>query len=1548
MHITYNGQHYDKASMDALMVTYESRLKQLISYCLNYGKQESTPSDLTYKKLSLAGLNELQHKYDLEDVYPLSPLQEGMIFHYLLDESADHYFVQACYRVTGALNINVAERSLKAIVNRYDVLRTLFLHSGYERTLQVVLRSAAGAFTYKDIREEVGETGREAAVEKYRRSDRARKFRLSEGMLIRLGVYRTGKEDYEFIWSFHHILMDGWCLGILVSEFNDLYKGYLEEREVVLPAVRPYSDYIGWLEQRDKERSLGYWRDYLSGYKSLASIPVDSPRAGDQGFSLMTERLVLDRQQTGALRKIGGKYGVTLNTLLQSAWGILLARYNNVRDVVVGSVVSGRPSELPGVEQMVGLFINTIPVRISYEEEESLSDLVRRVQEKATDGEPYHYNSLPEIQSVAGVGALFDHILVFENYPIAERVEGVRSSEKGSYRVTHLKIVEQTNYDLTLIIRPGAEVSIEFFYNAGRYEPAGIRRLMGHLAQIIGQMEKGMDLPVGRLDMLTAEERDELVYTFNATATDRPEEKTIIDLFETQVRKTPGNVAVKFGHISITYRELKEKADRMANYLQQVEGVKVGDRVGLLLDREVELLPAVFGIVKSGAVYVPLSTNNPPARLRFILKDAGLKALITRRHHIDTLFIEMDAGLLDLDRSLEQINAREQTVLQDGPGGNDVAYIIYTSGSTGKPKGVMIEHASLLNLVRYMDRSYPLHAGDKYLLKTNIAFDVSLIEVFGWLSCGCSVSVLPPDSEKDPRMIIDHIAAESNTHVNFVPSMFSEFVKALEAHSIQKIRSVKYIMLAGEALPWEMVQRFQQLKTGVSLANIYGPTEGTIYSCGFSIPEDHRSLVIPIGKPIDNVRLYILDDSFRLVPKGVAGELYIAGAGVAKGYLNNEELNKDKFFTTPFLPGERIYRTGDRVKWLADGNVQYLGRKDHQVKIRGYRIELGEIERQLAGFEGITDAAVVLHEKGGNRYLAGYYMSERDIPHGELQSYLSQYLPDYMLPGNYQRMNAFPLTTSGKVDRNLFPHPDLTDQQAYIAPAGRTERILSKLWSEILKIDEQVIGVNTSFFELGGHSIRAIQLANKIQDVLSVQIGLSKLFGMNTIAEQAVFIENSRPDRKNGIPKAGQKPYYSASPAQERMYYHYLLDMTDTGRNISVAIELSETVNIQQLKAAFQQLVDRHSGLRTSFELANGSVVQKINPTIVFEWKSLACGEDESLKDRFRNFIQPFDLSNAPLIRAALVRDAGAGYLFIDIHHIVCDGSSMNVLVRDLRDLYLGKTLPAPELEYVDFAEWVRAGIENEAIHRNYWANKLSGNLRRMNLPVLQDRELVQKGAVCQLGLLVEKDLYKRVKLFLREADVSDFMFLLSICYIMLNKITGDQDIVIGTDGIGRNSKLPETMVGTFVNILPLRMEIEGESNYSRFLYGVKECVLEAIEHQEYPYDRIVALLKADDRRVVDVHFSFDNTFDSSAELEVLQFRSVDLGRDARNSEYDISIEVREKQENFQILFLYNRVLYDEETIRIFVDIYRKILDAVIDNEKTLIDKIAVSTAMII
>jgi amino acid adenylation domain-containing protein len=735
---------------------------------------------------------------------------------------------------------------------------------------------------------------------------------------------------------------------------------------------------------------------------------------------------------------------------------------------------------------------------------------VKRKTLSCFENQSYQYEELIEELNVPrnlSRNPLFDVMFVFQNFEHKELI--VPGLKLTPYSSGH----SISKFDLTLTVVELKEgLHFNFEYSTDLFKAQTIERFISYLQRIVAAVIEDANKKLLQIDILSKEERDELLYDFNDTSVGYPVSKTIMDLFEDQAERTPNHIAIKYGENTMTYRDLKERSDRIAIYLQQIERVEAGDLVGLLLEREEQMLPAIFGILKSGAAYVPLSTHYPSARVNSIISGAGLKLLITRGQHIDALSIEMESGILDLDTAIEKINEQAHAQPVRKAGGNDLAYVIYTSGSTGNPKGVMIEHHSVVNRLLWMQKEYPLTDGDVLMQKTPLVFDVSVWELFWWSLVGASVCLLPPEEEKDPSKIIGAIEKYKITTVHFVPSMLSSFLNEVACKEDVKLGDLRQVFASGEALTVDQVSLFDEVlhrQYATRLINLYGPTEATVdvsyYECNFT----QVSTIIPIGKPIDNTKLYVFDKYDRLCPIGVPGELCIGGVGLARGYINDELLTSKKFIPNPFEPAGRLYRTGDLTRWSSDGTIEFLGRIDDQVKIRGNRIELGEIGHQLSAHKGIKGAVVIAKEKEGSKYLVGYYVSEEEISSTELRSYLSEHLPDYMIPSQYVRIDQIPLTSNGKIDRKRLPASEFIAGADYTAPSTDIEEKIAEIWSDILGVDKENVSTSRSFFDLGGDSIKIIVLKSRINSYFNCSFSVANMFSMPTIAALAQILGNS-------------------------------------------------------------------------------------------------------------------------------------------------------------------------------------------------------------------------------------------------------------------------------------------------------------------------------------------------------------------------------------------------------------------------------------------------------
>ncbi|WP_339373116.1 non-ribosomal peptide synthetase, partial [Paenibacillus elgii] len=1069
------------------------------------------------------------HIGELEDVYKLTPMQKGMLFHSQLEPDSAAYFEQLTFELRGTFGIESFIKGLDVLAQRHAILRTNFYTTRGDLPVQVVFRDKKLESHYEDLRG-MNEAQREAYLATYAEKDKTRGFDLTEDALLRISILRTGEESYRHFWSFHHIIMDGWCVPLVTNEVFDIYFALEQGRNPELAPVQSYSQYIEWLEQRDEEEASTYWREYLKGYDQQPVLPqgkAGEKAAEDKATARPPEQVVCDLglDLTQRLNQVAKQYQVTVNTLLQVAWGILLQRYNGIQDVVFGSVVSGRPAEIPGIESIIGLFINTIPVRIRTEESDTVADVIRRSQEQSLASHAYDTYPLYEIQArTEQKQQLITHIMVFENYPVEQRMEQ-SGSNQVDFEIADVHMFEQTNYPFDVVVLPGEEMKIILRYNEMIYDGDAVEQLGNHLVGLMEQLVANPSIRIRDLELATKAEKIQILEHFNDTAAEYPREKTIHQLFEEQVERTPEQVAVVFEDKQLTYRELNERANRLGRTLR-AEGVQPDQPVGILIERSLEMMISVYGILKAGGAYVPIDPKYPQDRIRYMLEDSGARVLLTL-DHLRGHAAGFDGKVLTLDGP--QTYHDDGSNLEAASGPNHLAYVIYTSGSTGKPKGVMIEHSSAVNFIWGIADQIDFASGKSMLGITTISFDIFVLETLLPLSRGIKILLANDQQQTDPRLLSELIVRHRVDMIQMTPSrlqllLTSEYAKCLDG--------VGEIMIGGEAFPHTLLDSLQQ-RTNARLYNMYGPTETTVWSSLAEVTDAQR---ITIGKPILNTQMYIVDGG-QLQPPGVAGELCIAGAGLARGYLNRPELTAEKFVKNPFAAGERMYRTGDLARWLPDGNIEYLGRIDHQVKIRGYRIELGEVEAQMLSVGAVQEAVVVAREdETGLKQLCAYFVAEHALTVSEWRDALADKLPEYMIPSYFMQLEQMPLTPNGKVDRKALPAPEesmLTGTE-YVAPRTAAEVQLAQIWQEVLGI--QSVGVKDDFFNIGGHSLRATQLVSRIHKGMDSRISLREVFQSSTIEQMAQLIEGRERIAYASIPLVEESEYYAVSSAQKRLY----------------------------------------------------------------------------------------------------------------------------------------------------------------------------------------------------------------------------------------------------------------------------------------------------------------------------------------------------------------------------------------------------------------------------
>ncbi len=1046
---------------------------------------------------------------DLEDLYPLSALQQGLLFHSAYAPRSGVYIEQMHCRLRGEVDAPAFRKAWQRLVARHAVLRTGFMWRDVSSPVQIVMPSADLPWLELDWQGYSG-SEQERRLRLFIQEDRRHDFNFDQPPLMRLALIRVAPETYEVIWTHHHILMDGWCLPILLKEVLTSYHAFRSGQEPAKDLPAPYRHYIAWLQQQNSAAPEEFWRATLQGFTAPTLLgdegkAEESDGMGEYGAFTLT----ISSATTEAVRACARRCQVTEHTLVQGAWALLLSRYRGETDIVFGTTVSGRAAEIPGIESMVGLFVNTLPLRLSVPPEAVVHQWLRELLARNGDLREYEHSPLAQVQGWSEVPrgqSLFESLIVFDNHPM----DGTLEQGTIGLAVEQSRLQGQTNYPLTLNVLPGKALTVDFWYQRARFRDEVITRIAGHFNRLLTAMAEAPQARLSALPLMGAEEREVVVREWNATARVYPTERTVPELIAMQAAQTPTAIAVREGTHTLTYEALLDRANQVAQTLR-AQGIGPETLVGIAMARSLDLVIGLLGILQSGAAYVPLDPTYPAERLAFMLADSQVAALLTHEAYVAPLGF---AGYtLCLDRDWPSI-VRQPTTAPPGRFTDaQLAYTIYTSGSTGQPKGAGNTHGGLRNRLQWMQETYPLSTADRVLQKTPFSFDVSVWEFFWPLLAGAELVLAAPEEHKDPAALIDRIVGTGVTTLHFVPPMLQAF---LESPGVARCTTLRQIFCSGEALPAALPPQVTAHLPAARLHNLYGPTEAAIDVTAWSCPPTRDVTAVPIGRPIANTQAYVLDPQGQAVPVGVPGELYIGGVAVARGYHRRPSLTAERFVPDPFstVAGQRLYRTGDFVRFRADGALDYLGRLDHQVKIRGFRIELGEIEEVLRRQPGVREAVVVARtEASGTKRLVAYVTTDPAavVDVAILRQGLAHRLPEYMVPAVILALMTLPLSSNGKVDRKALPVPEVESLRTatYEVPQTETEQTLAAIWSQVLGLSR--VGRHDNFFELGGDSITSLQILARAHRT-GIQLTPKQLFDHPTIASAvAVAVVGSVP-----------------------------------------------------------------------------------------------------------------------------------------------------------------------------------------------------------------------------------------------------------------------------------------------------------------------------------------------------------------------------------------------------------------------------------------------------
>ncbi len=1498
------------------------------------------------------------------NIFPLSTAQERLWFLSQFEPDDPAYNISAAIKLTGNLNLEIFERSFARIIERHEILRTSF-HSLNGRPIQIIHNDFEFGIEKITLAtpENTTEKVLEIASAEARKPFNPEKFPLLRGLVVELSA------DVHFaVVTLHHIVADGWSMSVLINELTALYAAALSGEPANIPDLPiQYADYAVWEKENLKEENLtvalDYWKKKLSGHLPVLQLPTDYVRPAIQKTEGIRHPVVLPARLTADIIALGKRKNATLFMVLLAALKALLYRYTNQEDICVGASIAGRT--LAETEDLIGFFLNTLVMRSQPSGDLKFSEFLAAVRQ--TSFEAFENQAVPvemlletlEVERNASRNPLFQVLFILQNTPPVELKLGELKIEE-----VHLD-TKTSKFDITFdFAEKDGRIEGWIEYATALFEPPTIERLAAHFRQFLETVVHDAEQKIGEIDYLTAEEKRELDAFQNAPK-NAAADFGLHQFVSRKATEMPDAAALKFGQATLTYSELDTRSNRLANYLRE-SGVKPGDLVGVILKRSVEQIVSIIGILKAGAAYVPVEPNSPPERTAYIIENSRVEVLLTETN--EAVSPDATVKIINIKADAEKIAAAGSKSLNLTISPEFPAYIIYTSGSTGKPKGVVVQHRAIVNFALFAADYYEINASDRVLQFASYSFDASLEEIFAAFAAGAMLVLRDEEMISTVENFRQKCVEEKITVLDLPTAYWNEL---LAGERIEFPDTVRLIIIGGEKVQIGQARRWQEMTGGkIRLVNSYGPTEATVVATVYEInsrePLSTRR-EIPIGRPVSGAQAVILDKNLKPVPVGVTGELFVGGNNLALGYVHDARLTAEKFIPNPFqnAPGKRLYRTGDAARFRADGEIEFCGRTDNQVKIRGFRVEPGEIENFLLACEGIENAAVICEPLNGFNRLAAFFTesSEPPVETAALRAELRQFLPEFMIPSVFVRLDKMPLTANGKVDKTALRSLDKTgfsETREFEKPATETETTLAAVWSEILQTGE--IDRNDNFFDLGGHSLLGTRVISHVRHKFAIDLPLRALFESPTLAGLAKRIEEAcgeQPEKQlPPILKLEHHAPVRLSFAQERLWFLQLLYPDKYAYNVIRPIRFRGKLDVFALERALTKLIERHESYRSVYPRIDGLGYIKVNPPapIALEQVDLShlpeVVREEQLSDLIHRAGQtPFDVVNGPLWRLKLYRMAeeDALLLFTE-HHLVHDGWTEGRLVAEFLLLYQGEVENKPAnlaelpVSYRDFAVWQRKcfedGLFDEQI--SYWKNKLSGKLPELSLPTDRPRTAVETFNGDTLTRFLSPELTRRLNDFARARDATLYMILLSAFAVLLHRYSRQNDILIATSIAGRNKFELENLIGFFVNTLPMRNDLSGDPSYAEFLERTKKLCFEAFAQQDAPFEKIVEIIQPDrtlsKQSLFQVMLVLHNATSPDLILPGMEVES--LRTHNSTAKFDLLFHLREEPAGIRLAMEYSTELFNEDTISRMLEHFENLLVSALDDKSAKISRL--------
>ncbi|MCY9289365.1 lichenysin non-ribosomal peptide synthetase LicA [Bacillus haynesii] len=1451
------------------------------------------------------------------DDYPLSLAQQRIYIVSQLEGAGVGYNMPAAAMLEGTLDLQRLEAAFQKLIDRHEALRTSFtVVNGEPR--QIIHQTVQ--FRIEKVEAE------DKPVEQMAKSF-VRRFDLAKAPLMRAGLVRLADGRHLLLFDMHHLVSDGVSISIILNELAALYKG----EELPEPHLH-YKDYAFWQRtqaQKGFQKEEAYWQNVFAGELPVLQLMTDEPRPPVQSFEGDRVSAVLPKDVKEKLAVLAEQNGATLYMVMLSAYNMLLAKYSGQEDVIVGTPAAGRRhSDLEGI---IGMFVNTLAIRSKVDPGSTFADFLHDIKKTVIDA--FEHQDYPFERLAEKFGASRD----LSRHPVFDTMFILQNAWEDIPLLgdLHLSIYETNfniaKFDLTLQAKEEqGELILDLDYSTKLFKKDTAERMLKAYLNLLEDMTADPLRRIGEYSLLTEEETNRQLVAFNPATSDYPREKTIVQLFEEQAAERGGYPALQFEDKVWSYDELNRKANQLARRLRE-RGVQGGTTAAILTARSAEMVIGILAVLKAGGAYVPIDPDHPEKRVQHFFKDSGAAVLLTQKSMKPlAAAAEFGGDILFLEDEHLYIGDTSDLCLPISP--EAMANLTYTSGTTGTPKGNIVSHRNILRTVKNANYLEVMES-DIVLSISNYVFDAFMFDVFGSLLNGAKLVIAPKDTILDMSRLA-HVLEKEKVSVLMITTALFNLLTDMRPDSLKGLRRV---LFGGERASVDHVRKALKTVGKGRLLHMYGPSESTVFTTYHpvnEVPDDAQA--IPIGKPVSNTEVLILDSFGNVQPAGVAGELCVSGDGLVRGYFNRPELTAEKFTTHPFKTGEKIYRTGDMARWLADGCLEFIGRIDHQVKIRGQRIELGEIEHHLLTHDMVQEAAVLAVDSGaGDQMISAYFTADQALSSEELRRHAAEGLPGYMIPSVFMQLDELPLTGNGKVDRRALPEPDIAQaaQKEYTAPRSRTEAQLADLWQEVLNVPK--IGVHDNFFELGGHSLLGMTLIARIQQEMNVDLQLKDLFQAPTIESLAQAAAKAEKKSAVYIEAAPDQETYPVSSAQKRLYVLQQIEGAEKSYNMPAVLQLEGKLDLKRLKSAAQMLIKRHEAFRTTFEIRDGEPVQRIWEAAELTIDVIDADEQEAEK-LIKEFIRPFDLTKAPLFRMSIIRVTEEEHLLlVDMHHIISDGASVSVLIDEMTRLYAGEALEPLRIQYKDFSVWQQHLLtERHKMQEEYWLKELDGELPVLTLPTDHPRPSVQTFEGSRLSFALKPELVQQLRRLAKETESTLYMVLAASYSAFLSKLSGQSEVIVGSPAAGRPHADLSRIIGMFVNTLAIRTRPEGDKPFSAFLEEVKETTLGAFEHQDYPFEELIEKLniQRDMSRnpLFDAVFSMQNADLKDLSMDGVTLKPYDFAH--QTAKFDLTLTAAEEDGLLVFEMEYNTALFKRESIERWSRYWVNLLEAVAEN----------------